>query len=192
MPTLYIVSAAVAGVLLILSLLGADHSAEHDVHFDHGDHDAGSGHGRWIPFFSLRFYTYFFAGFGVTGLLVRFLTTVGETVTLWMALIVGLFAGLSVSILIRMLRAGETTSGASDKDVLGIEAQVLVAIRGASPGRIRCQVKGESIDYLAVCDDPTPIEPGSTVIVVAMEDGRALVMARSVLFDDDSVSARTS
>jgi len=192
MLTLYIVSAAVAGALVILSLLGADHGADHDLHFDHAEHDAGGGHGRWIPFFSFRFYTYFFAGLGATGLLIHYLANVDPTVTLWLALSVGLFAGLSVSILIRLLRVGETTSGTSDQDVLGIEAQVLVAVRGKSPGRIRCTIKGDSIDYLAVSDEEQPIEPGSTVIIIAMEDGRALVMSRSTLFGDDTARMRTS
>lgn len=191
MLPLFIVSAAVAGALVLLSMLGADHGAEHEIHFDHGGHEAHDSQGYWVPFFSLRFYTYFFAGFGTTGLLITLLTTTAPTITLTAAIVVGLFAGFSVSILVRILRKTETSSGALEKDVLGLEAKVLVAIRGTNPGRIRCSVKGEAIDYLAVCDDATPIESGDTVIVIAMEDGRALVMPRATLFGDDSAPVTT-
>ncbi|MFI5386573.1 MAG: NfeD family protein [Fimbriimonadales bacterium] len=191
MLTLYIVSAAVAGALVILSILGADHGVEHEVHFEHEGHETGESQGHWIPFFSLRFYTYFFAGFGTTGLLITLLTATAPAFTLALAIAVGLFAGFSVSILVRLLRKTETTSGSGEKDVLGLEAKVLVTIRGAEPGRIRCSVKGDAIDFLAVCDDADPIEVGATVIVIAMEDGRALVMPRTALFGDDSTRVRT-
>jgi hypothetical protein len=52
-------------------------------------------------------------------------------------------------------------------------------------------VKGDTIDYLATSDEPEPIEAGTSVIVVAMEDGRALVMSRAVLFSDDDLRLRT-
>ena len=95
MLTLYIVSAAVAGVLILLSLMGADHGVEHEVHFDHdSDHDSEHS-GHWLPFFSLRFYTYFFAGLGVTGLLLHWLTDTQATLALWLALGVGVFPSTS-------------------------------------------------------------------------------------------------
>lgn len=191
MLTLYIVSAAVAGALLLLSLMGMDHGAGHDIHIEH-DHDSLIGQAYWLPFFSLRFYTYFFAGFGATGVLIHYLTATPEMLTLWLALAVGLVAGLSVTFMVRLLRKGETSSGTNENDVLGIEAQVLVTIRGNTPGRIRCIVKGDAIDYLATSTEPTPLEAGAAVIVVAMENGRALVMPRSALFDDEPLPNRTT
>jgi len=195
MLTVYIVSAIVAGVLILLSTLGAVHGFEHELHIDHvdsGGHDPDAAQGVWIPIFSLRFYTYLFAGFGATGLLITLLTTTNAAVAMWLAIAVGLVAGFSVSIVVRMLRISEATSGAKEADILGTEAEVLVAIKGKTPGRIRCVAKGETIDFLAICDDPDPIEIGSSVIVVAIEDGRALVMPRAVLFTDEAVKRRTS
>ncbi len=192
MLTLYIVSAAVAGVLVLLSALGAGHGIEHEVHFDHSGHETETSHGHWVPFFSLRFYSYFFAGLGATGLLISMLTATDPRVTLWIAIAVGLIAGLSISIMVRVLKLNESSSGAKENDILGREAQVLVPIKGTTPGRIRCVVKGESIDFIAVCDDSVPIEAGSSVIIVAIEEGRALVMPREVLYTDDPFRLRTS
>src|SRR5690349_10121353 len=104
MLTVYIVSAVVAGVLVLLSLLGIGHEVGHDLNFEVAhevDHDAdhGDGAGLWMPFFSMRFYTYFFAAFGTTGLLLHFLTTTPSMIALWISVGVGLFSGLSVSLL---------------------------------------------------------------------------------------------
>ena len=66
MVLVYAVSAIVAGVLVVLSLFGADHSGGHDaeagfdashdapdLHHEAGDHDVSTG--PWLPFLSLRF-----------------------------------------------------------------------------------------------------------------------------------------
>lgn len=189
MLTLYLVSAIVAGVLILLSIFGAgDHEFGHDadVHFDHGDADHDSDHGlaigSWIPFFSLRFYTYFSAGLGATGLLLTFLTDANQATILIASLIVAAICGLGVWFAMKLMRRSESSSTATEKDMLGKEATVLVAINGRNPGRIRCTVKGDIIDYLAFSEDETPISPGESVVVIAMEEGRAQVVARESIF----------
>lgn len=185
MLLVYIVSTIVAGALLLLSLFGADHDADHEI-----AHDSEGGH--WLPFFSLRFYTYFFAGFGTTGLLLHYLTDTNAVVGAWIAGAIGLAAGLSVSILVRILRVTETSGSAKEKDLLGKEAKVLVAIRGMTPGRIRCSVRGDLIDYLAVSESNDAIEAGESVVVVGMENGRAQVVPRASIFGEDALPERTT
>ena len=193
MLLVYIVSAIVAGVLVLLSLFGAEHDSDvhMDIATDHGsflDHDQGF----WLPFFSLRFYTYFFAAFGTTGLLLHYLTDIGTVNGAWIAGAVGLVAGLSIALMVRLLRVTETTTSSKEKDVLGKEGTVLVAIRGSNPGRIRCMVKGELIDFLAITEEAGSIEPGEMVVVVAMEGGRAQVVSRSSIFNEDELPQRTT
>ncbi len=186
MQTLYIVSAVVSGVLIILSLVGADHDHDHDFGGG-GDSDHETAGGTWIPFFSLRFYTYFFAAFGLTGLLLTYFTDASSALTAWIAGGVGLASGLLVAIFIRLLRVSEASGGATDKDVLGKEGQVLVAIRGSSPGRIRCSVKGDIIDFFAVSEDQRTLEPGESVVVVSMDNGRAQVMPTEAIFAEAAI-----
>ena len=199
MLTLYIVSTIVAGVLICLSLLGIGHDAS-EIHadlghgFDHVDHDGEGWQGAlagWVPFFSLRFFTYFFAAFGSAGLLLHYLTDTPDSLGVWLSAAVGMVSGCSVWFLVRTLRRSEVSSGASDQDVLGKEGQVLVPINGLNPGRIRCTVKGDIIDFLATSEDATPIAAGTSIIVVAMENGRAQVMRRDALFEDDHLVQRT-
>lgn len=189
MVLIYTVSAIVACVLIVLSMIGLDHSFGGDVHVDlhaDGGHgESGQGGGYWLPFFSLRFYTYFFAAFGTTGLLLHYLTQADPNLTAWISGVVGLLCGLSVSIVIRLLRLSETGDSAKDKDVLGKEGEVLVTIRGTTPGRIRCIVRGDIIDFLAVTEGQETIEVGRPIVVVSMDNGRAQVVPRDSLFDHD-------
>lgn len=186
MLLVYIVSAIVAGVLVLLSLFGGDHEGDSDS----GDHDGDAGF--WLPFFSLRFYTYFFAGFGTTGLLLKYLTKANPITAAIISGAVGVGSGLGVAILMRILRVTETTTSSKDKDVLGKEGTVLVAIRGSNPGRIRCTVKGDIIDFLATTEQPDSIEPGEKVVVVAMENGRAQVVSTNTIFGEEALPQRTS
>lgn len=192
MLLVYVVSAIVAGVLVLFSLFGGDHDhefdADADADADLGGHDVG--HGIWLPFFSLRFYTYFFAGFGFTGLLLHYLTQTPAIVGAWISAGVGLAIGFIVSILMRLLRVTETTTSSTDKDVLGKEATVLVAIRGSNPGRIRCSVKGDIIDFLATSELPETIDVGANVVVVAMDNGRAQVVTRESIFEEEALPQR--
>jgi membrane protein implicated in regulation of membrane protease activity len=194
MLTLYIASAIVAGVLILVSLFGGgDHEFGHDLggdaHIDHGDSDHG-GVGDWIPFFSLRFYTYFFAGLGATGLLLTFLTTTPASLILTLSLIVGAVSGTSVWLMIKLLRKTENTSTATEKDLMGKEATVMVGINGRNPGRIRCTVRGDIIEYLAIAEDGTKLNPGDTVVVLSMENGRAEVVARDTIFEPETLQIR--
>lgn len=186
MLIVYAVSALVAGVLVLLSLFGSDHDSDVDT----GDHDTAGDF--WLPFFSLRFYTYFFAGFGATGLLLHFLTQTNPITSAWISGAVGLISGLGVSILIRILKVTETSGSANERDVLGKEGKVMVAIRGSNPGQIRCTVRGDIIDFTAFTEEPGAIEAGETVLVVAMENGKAQVVRHSSIFGEDALPQRTS
>lgn len=190
MLTLYLVSAVAAGVLILLSLFGAEHGHEAGVGMDH-DHD-GEHLSTWLPFLSLRFYTYFFAGLGTTGLLLHYLTETSSAVTLTLSLVVGFFAGCSVWLLVKILRRTESDSSTHEGDFLGKEAVVLVTISGRTPGRIRLTAKGDILDVLAVSEENEPIAPGQSVVVVAMDNGRAQVIPRAAIFGDDALPQRNA
>lgn len=189
----YAVSAIVAGVLVVLSLFGADHGGGHDadgdldldLHHDLGNHDVSTG--PWLPFLSLRFWTYFFAGFGANGLLVSWLTATTAPLVIGLSLVVGLLCGFGVSYALRTLRSTESTSGAKAGDLLGKEGEVQVTIRGATPGRIRVNVRGDIIDYLATTEEPEPIEPGSSVVVLGLTGDRVLVARLENVLGDPTV-----
>jgi hypothetical protein len=185
----YIFSAIVGGILVLVNVFvgGHGHDFEGGHDFDHGgaDHDSDHGdadHGLWLPFLSLRFWTYFFAATGAVGLLLTKLSGSGEPTTGIIALATGLVCGLSVAIAVRYLSRYDSDSAAKMDDLLGMEAKVLVTVRQDSPGKIRCHLKGDTIDLLALAQDDAILEVGSDAIIVAIEDDRARVVPREVLY----------
>jgi membrane protein implicated in regulation of membrane protease activity len=198
MLTLYVASAVAAGVLILISLLGGgDHEFGHDLNadasVDHGDHEGDhGGFADWIPFFSLRFYTYFFAGLGATGLLLTFLTNTPASLVLILSLVVASISGMSVWLMVKLLRRSESTSTATETDLRGKEGTVMVAINGRNPGRIRCTVRGDIIEYLAISQDGTTLNPGDSVVVLSMDNGRAEVIGREAIFEPQSLEIKNS
>lgn len=198
MVILYWVAAVVGGVMVLISALAGGHhgdsDAGHDVGHDGPDvgHDHGDffGEAAWSTVFSLRFWTYAFAGFGLTGLLLTYLTPSAESLTLGIAIGTGLVAGLIGALILRLARKAEADSSVRAADLGGHEGQVLVALRGANPGRVRLFVKGEWIDYLAIADGGETVEAGEQVIVVALEGDRLRVIPKRSLMEE-AVASRS-
>lgn len=196
MLTAYIVSAIVAGVLILVSALGAHHDtgAGHDSDFGshdivpggHGDADHGIEHelGAWVPFFSIRFWTYFAAAFGLIGLLLTGLNVATDTTALILAIVGGLATGLSVAYTMRWFRRVSATTSASAADLLGKEARVLVGLRQAQLGKVRVEAKGELIDLLATAEGDKEIEVGEQVVVISIDGNQAKVARKQDYLDE--------
>lgn len=193
MLTVYIVSAIVAGALILLSAVGGGHDAGHDV--DVGGHDFDASHdadvhsdgaveGTWIPFFSLRFWTYFFAAFGIIGLLLTVLNAATAPLTIGLALGGGLVTGFAVAAIMRWLKGSASTDSASLHDLLGKEAKVLVGVRPSQLGKVRIEAKGEIIDLLATSESGEQIEIGEQVVVVGVDGNQAKIARRRDILGD--------
>lgn len=193
MLNFYIVAGLVGGLLILVSLFGASHGHDGDGHveFDAHGHESGSDHvgahdgghdGPWIPFFSVRFWTYFMMAFGLCGLLLSRWIGTPEPIAAYMSGGTGLLVGLMVSYGMRALSRQDLDSSVSHKELMGKEAQVLVAIRPGQMGRVRLSLKGEILDVLAVGDDTTSIEAGEAAIIVDMEGDRVKVVSRESVF----------
>ncbi|MFN3683129.1 MAG: NfeD family protein [Fimbriimonadaceae bacterium] len=197
MLALYLVAAIVGGGLVLFSALGGlahggmdtdgGVDADHDVGgADSGtelapaaEHDAGSDGAPaaefWIPFTSLRFWTYLAAVFGVTGLALTLFAKTGEPFTLMVSILTGLVMGLAASGIVHWLAKNESQSAITEQDFLGAEARVLVPVRGSLPGKVRLQVKGSTVDLVAVAENDREIEAGEEVLVVGFEGNNARV-----------------
>jgi hypothetical protein len=194
MMTVFVVCAIVGGILILLGLLGADHSADFHTGTDLAlSHDIGelSGFLHDLPFFSLRFWSYGLAVFGAAGYILMTMARMSPTLAAVFAGAVGLTSGLTVVYSIRAVSRQLVSSGASIDELLGSEALVTVAVRGETPGRIRCTLKGEIIDLLAVTDPGTSLEPGSSFIIANIENDRARIMPRSALYNSDSITVNS-
>ena len=191
MLTDYIISAIVAGALIVVSALSGGH--------DGGGHDADVGHdfdaghdvdthgeafeGAWVPFLSIRFWTYFFAAFGLIGLLLTWLNAASQPLTIGLAVGGGLLTGLAVAAIMRWLK-NTSTGSATIHELLGKEAKVLVGVKPSQLGKVRIETKGEMIDLIATSESGEPIEAGENVVVVGVDGNQAKIARRKDILGD--------
>ncbi len=66
----------------------------------------------------------------------------------------------------------------------GTIGKVTVGLDSLVPGKVRVNHQGEIIDLLAVSSGVERLEPGTEVIVVSYEDGKAEVMPAQDLLEN--------
>ncbi len=142
-----------------------------------------TGFSVWLPFFSLRFWIYGSAVFGVVGALLTMFKASIEPATFYYALVTGLFMGTLAATAFRYLKKQEISEGARLKDLMGKTAEVLVAIDDGAAGKIRLRHETGTIDMLALSESGNHIDSGEEVFVVAVENGQAKVVKRGELID---------
>lgn len=159
--TLYIICAALGGVLLLTSLIS-------DGHHDHDPDD-----GSW---FSLRGVTYFLGFFGFTGVALRVLTEAPAYVIAGSSVGVGLAAAGLATVVINRLMAENRTGGGTLKsaDMVGREATVLIGFDKGTTGRVVINGLSTNMEMLCVSEEENFAE-GDQVLIVDTKQGVASV-----------------
>lgn len=153
------------GVLLGASLLVGDGHGDADVHGQFhvsGDSvDAIVGTLR-----SMRFWTFFLAFFGLTGIALKTLGIVeSDLISGLVATAMGATIGYGATWAFRVLDRRESNSVASEDDLVGKSGRILVAVGPGTLGKIRVQAKGSTVDLLAKSDDESfGLEDEATII----------------------------
>ncbi len=206
---LYAFSLIVGGVFVLLSVLSGAGDVDADADMDHGldfdaDHDfdteldanvdadldgGDAGHDietfgrRYNPLKSFKFYTFSMAFFGLTGVVFTLLQLLSsQLATLGLSGVMGLSAGLAVSYILHAANQSEGGRGIGENDYQGAVGQVILPIHVGQRGKIRMQIKGRTVDILAVGeDDDVVLDFNSECIVLGIEDGVARVMNSNVL-----------
>ena len=143
-----------------------------DPSVDHGGIDMEA----WLPFLSLRFWTFAFFSFGMSGSILTFLGNgFGETITFVISLILGLTLGYGISWTFQKLKKDSVTASTETKSFEQQEGVVQLTIRPNSQGKIRLRVDNQIVYIRAITQDLQEIPIGSKVIVVSVEDGVANV-----------------
>ncbi|GAB4200932.1 MAG: hypothetical protein OHK0013_12440 [Sandaracinaceae bacterium] len=194
----YIFALIVGGLLLGASLLlgaHADHDATGDAPAaeapaapdaaaDAGGHDGAASAGGGpqgvesflVWFVSVRFWTFFLAFFGLTGVLLDGFGIVENAfVAGVLAVGMGLFAGLFATWIVRLMTAESSNSAVMASDYIGKSGRLLVGFGPGAVGKVRVEVKGSTVDLLCVAMDDGTYEAKDEVLIVEMDGPRAKV-----------------
>jgi len=190
----YILSAIVGGILVAASaLLGGEHDSHFggEAHFGDTDFDDIGGHtgvhsDLYLPFLSLRFWTYFAATFGAVGLLLTFVTSTAEPIVAIVSLVTGLAAGFATHWAMRAINQRESDGGVKEEHLVGKEARVLVGVGPNREGKIRIDVKGELVDMIAFTLDPVLMNPGERALVVSIDAGKANIVSLTAMLEESN------
>jgi membrane protein implicated in regulation of membrane protease activity len=184
MLSLYLIALLVGGFLLALSMFGGGHDVEADVDADadiDADADVDGGHDgfdaalAWLPVASLRFWTFFAAFFGLTGLVLDVGNLTGPWLGLGLAVGVGYVCGASMTAIVRRLRRERVDSSLSAEDCVGETARVVLPVTSNRAGKIRLEIKGRTIELLAKTDEGIELALGESCMVYEIKDGHAVV-----------------
>jgi hypothetical protein len=202
MIELYVGSLAFGGILIGVSLAlgghggdaghdadtdhGPDGDADHGPEADHAGHDGDGGHAlasthggppaasapTWLPFLSMRFWTFFAASFGLTGLLLTLLG-VPTLLTALIALPNGAAIGTGAAWFFKRLKGGQVTADVGLERFVGSEAKVLLPIRPGDTGKIMIATMAGRFEMPARSRDAGTLEPGARVLVAHVDNGIA-------------------
>jgi hypothetical protein len=189
MLPLYVGSLALGGVLIAATMLlgDVDTDADFDVDADldvglNGDYDAilvlkdpadaMVDAGTWLPFFSLRFWTFALASFGASGIALHLLGVTGVLGAVVSALL-GMGIGTAAAWVFRQLQLSQPSGNVGMLDVRGTEATVLLSVGPDKLGKVRVTVDGQHIDLPARTQGDTTMNRNGKALVLSVDDGIA-------------------
>ncbi len=153
--------------------IDADMDMDADADADHGH--VGHGDGGFLPIFlSIRFWTFALLAFGLSGTLLHYLDLTSRAFVPFIALGMGIGSGLLASLTFRALSRSEATSSGSMNEAVGQLARVLVVPGKSSHGKVRVQIKGQTVDLIATTDEEA-LEAGQLVLVEDVRESTAHV-----------------
>ncbi|MGM0557893.1 MAG: hypothetical protein ACQEVA_16020 [Myxococcota bacterium] len=169
----------------------ADVDADMDIDADaDAEHGGGSGDvevflkKRFNPLYSFKFWTFFLAYFGLTGVVFEFFSLMEGTWGIFaLSLGLGLFAGLFSSYLMYAVNKGGVSAGVTERDYVGSSAKVTLPLSGQERGKVRMMVKGKMIEMPAESadDDEVVFDLNEECFVLGVEDGVAKVVHPNAL-----------
>lgn len=152
-----------------------DIDADADADFD-GPQSVDGADALWMPVLSLRFWIFFAAFFGLTGTLLHLIGGLSWQVTLGASIGTGVFAGWTVSWMVRKLRTERVDSNVDpERDYVGSRGEVILIVEPGSPGQVRLSIKGIDIDLGATVEGEEALPVGTEVRVKSYAAGKVCV-----------------
>ncbi len=118
-------------------------------------------------------------GFGAVGAPVTGFGLSSPAWTLAVALATGLSVGVLASLAFRVIGRDTLSSGGGAAELVGQVGRVLLACEQGRQGKVRLNVRGQIVDYIATTDDAR-LGPGAVVIVQEVHAERVHVCAAPI------------
>ncbi|MCB9663156.1 MAG: hypothetical protein H6732_03515 [Alphaproteobacteria bacterium] len=151
---------------------------------DLGDADLGDGHGGhgvaddlalaptdgtpidwlWLPFLSMRFWSFFAASFGAIGSALSVLG-LGEVVTAVVAGSAGTLTGWSAAAVLRRVQSESVSGETSLARFVGEEARVVLTVRPGGTGLVRLHTAAGDVEVPATTRDGKDLSAGTQVLI---------------------------
>jgi membrane protein implicated in regulation of membrane protease activity len=161
------------GVLVAQAVMG-DH---HGAHGHGGDHAAVADDAVAL-FLSSRFWIFFALAFGLSGALLTWFALASPGAVGAIAGAAGAAGGLFASLAFRALRRASISTSADAREAAGQVGRVLIACGQGRVGKVRIELKGQSVDLMATTDAEGGLARGDDVLVESVRGEVAHVSAR--------------
>jgi hypothetical protein len=80
---------------------------------------------------------------------------------------------------VRRLKNEKVTSTVNDTDCIGASGRVLLPVSGTAAGRVRVELRGRIVDFVAETDDGVDIAIDEEVLVYDVRDDGVALVSRS-------------
>jgi hypothetical protein len=162
----YLIALVLGGGALLVQLISGDGGDGHPA----PDHPGGPG------LLSTRALVYALFTFGFVGALLH-IPGLAEPRTALLAAAAGAVGiGVAVGLVFRHLGSAAVSGAGALEEARGRRARVLVSCGAGRRGKVRVDVKGQTVDVLATTDE-TAIAEGSEVVILDVRGGVAHVAA---------------
>jgi membrane protein implicated in regulation of membrane protease activity len=163
---IYIAALATAAAVLLAQVVFGHHGGDtHDgPQAEHGAHDGVTP----LTFVtSVRFWAFGLFAFGLVGTLVTLFAFAGAGATAALAGAAGVASGIAAVLTLRALARRGTSSHASSGEIVGKVGRVVVPPNERGALKVRVDVKGSSVDYVATSSEA--LGEGDAVLVEDVE-----------------------
>jgi len=180
---IYLLALILGGGILFVQLVAGGHhdGADHFGHLGGSDHLGGPDHHaeQGPGVLSMRSVTYGLFAFGFVGTCLHALRLAGEPATLAIAAAAGAAVTLAVGTTLRSLSDPAASGEAALLEARGRSGRVLVPLSRDQRGKVRVQIKGQTVDLLATTAG-SDLPAGAEVVVVDVRGEVAEVVAAGV------------
>jgi membrane protein implicated in regulation of membrane protease activity len=136
----------------------------------------------WLPFLSFKFWTFGSCFFGLTGILLSYISpTLSPIIVAIISIIVGILFGTIMAYILHTLKHNQVDSLVRSSDLVGLSGTVEIPFDKNSRGKIRVNVKESVVEFSAFTEESWEFVKGEKAFIVGVENNRVWVISEDCL-----------